>query len=86
MVGQITDIVPLPSQESGKVLNYVTVDVGKKTYKTVCGAPNVKTGMKSAFAGPGTSIAEGHVVNEQMVAGHLSQGMLCSPKELGWGD
>ncbi len=85
VVGRIAGIEPLAA-ESGKVLNYVTVDTGKDTFRTVCGAPNVAMGMKSAFAGPGTVIAEGHTVREQMVAGRLSQGMLCSPKELGWGD
>ena len=86
VVGRIVEIEPLPAGESGKVLNYVTVDAGTATFRSVCGAPNVVLGMKSAFAAPGTTIAEGHIIQEQIVGGRMSQGILCSPKELGWGD
>lgn len=86
VVGQVTGVVPLEAEESGKVLNYVTVDTGSETFQSVCGAPNVRKGMKSAFAAPGTAIADGHTVREQMVAGKKSQGILCSPRELGWGE
>ncbi|MBT4483691.1 MAG: phenylalanine--tRNA ligase subunit beta, partial [Candidatus Latescibacteria bacterium] len=67
-------------------INYVTVNLGSETLKTVCGAPNVMVGMKSAFAVPGTVIAEGVTVKEQKVYDRISYGILCSPRELGWGD
>ena len=86
VVGQITESVPLETGGSGKAMQYVTVNAGAGTYQTVCGAPNVKVGMKSAFAAPGAVIAEGHTVREQRVFGRMSEGILCSPKELGWGE
>ncbi|MFC1650934.1 phenylalanine--tRNA ligase subunit beta, partial [Candidatus Latescibacterota bacterium] len=64
----------------------VTVNIGLKTFVTVCGAPNVAVGMKSAFAAPGTTISGGFVVKEQELYNNKSQGILCSPKELGWGE
>ncbi len=85
-VGEIVEAVSIDSGESGKTLTAVTVNTGREFFHTVCGAPNVIIGTKSAFAAPGTEIAGGHIVREQMVFGHRSQGILCSPKELGWGD
>lgn len=85
VVGEIVGAEPLDGG-SGRTLTRVTVSTGRDTFRSVCGAPNVKTGMKSAFAAPGAVIAGGHTVREQQVAGHRSEGILCSPKELGWGD
>ena len=66
-VGEITSIEPIDTAETDKFMNYVTVNLGTETCKTVCGAPNVMVGMKSAFAVPGTLIANGLTVREQKV-------------------
>ncbi|HDY89785.1 MAG TPA: phenylalanine--tRNA ligase subunit beta, partial [bacterium] len=86
VIGEITAVESINTGDKDKIMNYVTVNTGSETFKTVCGAPNVKIGMKSAFAEPGINIAEGFVVKEQKVYDHKSQGILCSPKELGWGE
>ena len=86
IIGEITAIEPINTSESDRVMNLVTVNLGAKTMKTVCGAPNVKTGMKSAFAVPGIEISGGLTVKEQEVYGRKSSGILCSPMELGWAD
>ncbi|MFA6472830.1 MAG: phenylalanine--tRNA ligase subunit beta [Candidatus Latescibacterota bacterium] len=86
VVGEIIGIEPVDTGESGKVMQLVSVNTGAETFETVCGAPNVKIGMKSAFAGPGAVIADNHTVNEQKVFGRMSRGILCSSKELGWGE
>ncbi len=85
-VGEITAVEPIDTGHSDKLMHYVTVNLDSETCQTVCGAPNVAIGMKSAFAPPGITIAEGMVVREQEVYGCLSQGILCSPRELGWGE
>jgi len=85
-VGEITSIEPIDTAESEKFMNYVTVNLGTETCKTVCGAPNVMVGMKSAFAVPGTLIADGLTVREQKVYNKVSCGILCSPWELRWGE
>ena len=86
IVGEIGNIEPVDTGESDKIMNYVTVNLGSKTLKTVCGAPNVKLGMRSPYAVPGTTIAEGLTVEKQRVYGRMSEGILCSPRELGWGE
>ena len=85
-IGEITAVKPIDTGHSDKLMQYVTVKLGSETCQTVCGAPNVTIGMKSAFAAPGITIAEGMVVREQEVYGCLSKGILCSPRELGWGE
>jgi phenylalanyl-tRNA synthetase beta chain len=86
VVGEVIGIEPVDTGDSGKLMQYVTVNTGAGTLKTVCGAPNVKLGMKSAFAAPGAVIADNLSVREQKVFGLMSSGILCSPKELGWGE
>jgi len=84
VVGEITGVEPIDTGDAEKVMFYVTVNTGTETACTVCGAPNVRIGLKSAFAAPGTTIARNFTVREQKVYGRMSQGMLLSPLELGW--
>ncbi|MGQ9769103.1 MAG: phenylalanine--tRNA ligase subunit beta [Thermogutta sp.] len=64
-------------------LKLVSVDCGAHRFQTVCGAPNVGTGFKAPFAPPGTRLATGVEIAVAEVAGHRSEGVLCSPAELG---
>lgn len=82
LVGEIVAAKPLKA-EPGKQLTLTTVDCGSKTYTTVCGAPNVRVGMKAAFAPAGATLAGDHKIQVTEVAGHKSEGVLCSPMELG---
>jgi phenylalanyl-tRNA synthetase beta chain len=63
--------------------------VGKKDYAIICGAPNVRTGLKVAVAFPGTEVIgkDGQVVKleKATIRGVESEGMLCSERELGLG-
>ena len=86
IVGEVIAVEPVETAKSEKTISFVTVDTGTGTVGTICGAPNVERGMKSAYAPPGTVIAEGFTVTEQTMYGHKSYGMLLSPKELGWGE
>lgn len=86
VAGEITESASIDTGDSGKTMEYVTVNTGKGIFRTVCGAPNVRVGMKSAFAAPGSTIAGEHTVREQRVFGRMSEGILCSPRELGWGE
>ncbi|MDO4549991.1 MAG: phenylalanine--tRNA ligase subunit beta [Planctomycetia bacterium] len=70
--------------ESGKTLTYVTVDCGKAgKFSSVCGAPNCVVGIKAPFAPVGAEIAGGEKIIPTEMAGHLSEGILCSAKEIG---
>ncbi len=48
----------------------------------VCGAPNIKQGDKVPLAMLGTKVGD-NVIGEKKTMGVVSQGMLCSPRELG---
>ena len=52
----------------------------------VCGAPNVRKGMKSPLAKPGTKLPNGLKLRKSKIRGVISNGMLCSATELGLGD
>jgi phenylalanyl-tRNA synthetase beta chain len=64
-------------------LHKVAVDCGGKRYASVCGAPNVRVGMKAAFAPAGVTLVGGHKIAVSEVGGHRSEGILCSAAELG---
>lgn len=82
LVGEVLSAQPLAA-EPGKQLSLTVVDCGRRKYATVCGAPNVRVGMKAAFAPAGVTLAGGHLVQPAQVAGQASEGVLCSPMELG---
>ena len=54
--------------------------------EVVCGAPNVRAGMKSPFAPAGTRLPNGMKLRKSKIRGVVSNGMLCSAIELGLGD
>lgn len=65
-------------------LTLCQVDAGTGSpVQVVCGASNVRAGLKVALAMPGASLPSGMVIKESMLRGELSQGMLCSVAELG---
>lgn len=67
----------------GKFITTCTIDTGTDRVQVVCGAPNVRVGMKSAYAKPGASLNEKDRVKQVRLYGVESAGMLCSGAELG---
>ena len=60
-----------------------TVDTGRYGVKSVvCGAPNCRAGMVSAYVPPGTVLG-GYEIATAMIEGVTSEGMLASGAELG---
>lgn len=66
-------------------LSATRVTDGAHEYSVVCGAPNIKLHDKVPLARIGAHVGE-IVIAEKMAMGVLSQGMLCSPRELGLSD
>ena len=66
-------------------LTVCTVDVGPAGgVKTiVCGAPNHRAGDRVPVALPGAVLAGGLRIKQSTIRGQLSDGMMCSPDELG---
>ena len=83
VVAEIKSVLPHP--ESNK-LHLLKVDAGDgELTDVVCGAPNVREGMKTAFAKVGAKIGEIEIAPRKL-AGYTSNGMCCSEKEIGISD
>lgn len=67
-------------------LTVCEVETGKEIVEVVCGAPNVRAGMMTALARPGTKLPDGTKIKQAKVRGVSSAGMLCSARELGIND
>jgi phenylalanyl-tRNA synthetase beta chain len=59
---------------------------GQPQLQVVCGAPNVRAGMKAPFAPEGARLASGEEIRRARLRGVESCGMLCSARELGLSD
>jgi len=79
VVAQILSSVPHPNADRLRVCQ---VDDGKGTRQIVCGAKNYRDGDKAPLALPGARLPGDFVIKESKLRGELSQGMLCSAKEL----
>ncbi|MBO4480451.1 MAG: phenylalanine--tRNA ligase subunit beta [Alphaproteobacteria bacterium] len=79
-------IVECRPHENSDHLHVLKVDDGSGTLRqVVCGAPNARVGLISALAIPGCVI-EGHEIQSGKLRGVLSDGMMCSGRELGVND
>lgn len=79
-------IVECKEHENSDHLHVLKVDDGSGTLRqVVCGAPNVREGLVSALAVPGCKIGD-FTIESGKIRGVLSDGMMCSAKELGIGD
>lgn len=76
----------LKKHPEAEKLNLVTFTDGKTSFEVVCGAPNVKPDIIVPFAAIGTTLPGGLTLEAKSIRGVMSQGMLCSAKELGLGD
>ncbi len=61
-------------------------DGGDELINIVCGAPNVRVGMKTPLAKPGVKLPNGMKLRKAKIRGVVSNGMLCSAVEIGLGD
>jgi len=79
VVAQILSSVPHPNADRLRVCQ---VNDGTGTRQIVCGAKNYRDGDKVPLALPGARLPGDFVIKESKLRGELSQGMLCSAKEL----
>ena len=81
----VARILSVAEHPTSRKLHLLKVDTGKDVLDVVCGAPNVREGMKVAFATDGGAVA-GNPIRTATVAGFPSHGMCCSEAELGISD
>lgn len=83
IVGRIDQTRPI---ENSTHLKIAIVNVGKKDYQIVTGAPNVKQGQLVVLALPGARLFDGKKIEATDLDGEISQGMLVSLQEIGFDD
>ena len=81
----VAKIESIENHPNSKKLHLLKVNTGKDVIDVVCGAPNVRVGMKVALATVGGAVC-GHPIAEATIAGFPSFGMCCSEAELGISD
>lgn len=81
VVGEVLTCENMPDSDH---LHLTTVNAGPKygVLHIVCGAPNVRKGLKVIVATDG-SVLPGGTIKKGKIRGHDSEGMLCSLLELG---
>jgi phenylalanyl-tRNA synthetase beta chain len=83
----VAEIVSIEKHPEADKLNLVTFNVSEgKQAKVVCGASNVRVGLKTPYAPIGTTLPGGFTLTPKKIRGILSEGMLCSKEELGLAD
>ncbi len=81
----VAKILSVAEHPESKKLHLLKVDKGDEVIDIVCGAPNVREGMKVALATVGGRIGEMEI-SPRKLAGYTSYGMCCSEAELGISD
>ena len=82
----VAEITSVESHPDSKKLHLLKVDAGEpELTDVVCGAPNVRVGMKTAFAKVGAKLGD-ITIAPRPLAGFQSNGMCCSEKEIGISD
>ena len=82
----VAEIKSVENHPDSKKLHLLKVDAGDdELTDVVCGAPNVRVGMKTAFAKVGARISE-ITIAPRPLAGYTSNGMCCSEAEIGISD
>ena len=79
VVGEVTAVEPHPEADK---LSLCRVWDGRETLDVVCGAPNVRVGLRAPLARPGASLPGGMEIRRTEVRGQTSNGMLCAESEL----
>ncbi|CAN5197295.1 phenylalanine--tRNA ligase subunit beta [soil metagenome] len=95
VVGEVVELTPEP-QKNGKTVNWCRVDVGAlnevaedgslRPRGIVCGAHNFVVGDRVVVALPGAVLPGPFPIASRKTYGHVSDGMICSARELGLGD
>ena len=80
VIGEVVECTNHPDSDH---LHICKVNVGKETLQIVCGAPNVRVGLKAIVALVGAVLPGDFEIKKSKIRGVESSGMLCALYELG---
>ena len=80
VVGQVVSCIPHPDSDH---MHVCKVNIGKSEIQIVCGAPNVREGLKVIVALPGAKLPHDFVISKSKKRGVESDGMICALCEFG---
>jgi phenylalanyl-tRNA synthetase beta chain len=83
VVGLVKNVIQHPDADRLKI---ATVENGEEEVLIVCGASNIRIGLKAPLALIGSVLPDGTKITASKLRGIVSNGMLCSARELGLGD
>ena len=83
VVARILEVMPHPDADR---IRLADVDAGEGAVRVVCGAPNIEAGMVVPFARVGAHLPGDFKIERRKIRGQVSEGMLCSARELGLGE
>ncbi|HEX3010391.1 MAG TPA: phenylalanine--tRNA ligase subunit beta, partial [Bacteroidales bacterium] len=83
---RVASVLETQKHPNADKLTLCKVDTGTEVLNIVCGAPNVRAGLRVALATIGTAIAPDFIIKKSKIRGAESFGMLCSERELGLSD
>lgn len=78
VVGKILEVNLIPNTH----LHICLVDIGDQQIQIICGAQNVRIGLKTVVATPNLLMPNGNEIKKSKLMNYDSFGMLCSQKEL----
>jgi len=85
VVGRVVNIDEII--EFKKPIRWVELDCGEPVSRfVICGASNFAVGDLVVVALPGSSLPGGFAISQRETYGKVSNGMICSSRELGLGD
>ena len=79
IIGEVLECEDIPETH----LHLCKVNVGKEVKQIVCGAPNVRKGIKVIVALPGAVLPGDFEIKASKIRGYESNGMICALYELG---
>lgn len=80
IIGEVKECEMHPDSDH---LHLCKVDIGSEVLNIVCGAPNVRKGLKVIVAQAGAELPEGIKIKKGMIRGQESNGMICALYEIG---
>ncbi len=80
VIGYVKECIDHPDSDH---LHVCQVDIGDKVVQIVCGAPNVRAGLKVLVALPGCILPGDFEIKVGKIRGQESNGMICALYELG---